>query len=189
MNSERWREIARLYDVANDVPPERRRAFLTEACAGDDRIREEVESLVSEDERESPLDRPLWATDQAARTRLDLGFTLGPYRVEALIGVGGMGEGYRARDTTLQREVALKVLPDAFVHDPERLARFTREAHVLASLNHPGIAAIYGLAQEGDVRALVLELVDGPSLADRIASGPLPVDESLSVGVQIAGAF
>ncbi len=105
---------------------------------------------------------------------LSPGSRLGPYEVIALIGQGGMGEVYRARDTKLGRDVALKVLPDVFADDPERLARFQREARVLASLNHPNIASIYGLEESGDTRALVLELVEGPTIADRIAQGPIP---------------
>src|SRR5262245_19518156 len=105
-----------------------------------------------------------------------------------------MGQVYRAHDTKLQRDVALKILPESFVHDPDRLARFTREAHVLASLNHPNIGAIYGFedgpAEAGPhVRALVLELVEGPTLADRIARGPIPVDEALVIARQIAEAL
>ena len=100
-----------------------------------------------------------------------------------------MGQVYRATDTTLDRNVALKVLPDAFTADPDRLARFEREAKVLASLNHPGIAAIYGLEEAEGTRALVLELVEGPTLADRIANGPIPLDEALPIAKQIAEAL
>ena len=107
---------------------------------------------------------------------LEPGTTIGSYEVTAKIGEGGMGEVYRARDTTLDRDVAIKVLPDAFASDPERLARFEREAKVLASLNHPNIAAIYGLEEADGVRALVLELVEGPTLADRIRQGAIPLD-------------
>jgi len=103
---------------------------------------------------------------------LSPGTRLGVYEVTAKIGEGGMGEVYQARDTTLDRDVALKVLPDAFTADPDRLARFQREAKVLASLNHPNIGAIYGLEAAGDTQALVLELIEGPTLADRIAEGP-----------------
>ena len=99
---------------------------------------------------------------------LNVGSRLGHYDVTALIGEGGMGEVYRATDTQLNRQVALKVLPDTFANDPDRLARFEREAKVLASLNHPGIAAIYGVEESEDTRALVLELVEGPTLADRM---------------------
>ena len=117
------------------------------------------------------------------------GSKLGVYEVTAKIGAGGMGEVYRAHDTTLDRDVAIKVLPDAFATDPERLARFEREAKVLASLNHPNIAAIYGLEKSDNTRALILELVEGPTLQDRIAKGPIPLDEALPIARQIAEAL
>ena len=117
------------------------------------------------------------------------GTRLGPYEVLAPIGAGGMGEVYRARDTKLNRDVALKLLPDSFAHDRERLARFTREAQTLASINHPRIATAFGLEEAGDVRALVMEFVDGEDLSARIARGPIPVDEALSVARHIAEAL
>ena len=117
------------------------------------------------------------------------GTRLGPYEVTALIGAGGMGEVYRARDAKLNRDVALKVLPDALSANAERLARFRREAQVLASLNHSHIAAIYGFEDSGTSHALVLELVDGSTLADRIAKGPIPLDEALPIAKQIADAL
>ena len=120
---------------------------------------------------------------------LNVGSRLGHYAVTALIGEGGMGQVYQATDTNLDRQVAIKVLPDAFSSDPDRLARFEREAKVLASLNHPNIGAIYGLEKSGDTRALVLELVEGPTLADRISQGPIPVDEALPIAKQIAEAL
>ena len=120
---------------------------------------------------------------------LQPGTTLGPYQVTAKIGEGGMGEVWQARDTTLDRDVALKVLPEAFTSDPDRLARFEREAKVLASLNHPNIGSIYGLEEAEGVRALVLELVEGPTLADRIKQGPIPIDEALPIAKQIAEAL
>ena len=120
---------------------------------------------------------------------LDPGTTLGPYAVTAKIGEGGMGEVYRARDTTLDRDVALKVLPEAFTSDPDRLARFEREAKVLASLNHPNIGHIYGLEEAEGTKALVLELIEGPTLEDRIKRGPIPVDEALPIAKQIAEAL
>ena len=119
----------------------------------------------------------------------EAGTRLGAYDVVGLLGAGGMGEVYRARDTRLRREVALKVLPAAFAADADRLARFRREAHVLATLNHPHIAAIYGLEESDGLHALVLELVEGPTLADRVARGPIPIDESLTIAVQIADAL
>ena len=117
------------------------------------------------------------------------GTRLGPYEVTAQIGVGGMGEVYRATDTNLKRAVAIKVLPASVAADAERLARFQREAEVLASLNHPNIAAIYGLERSGGTTALVMELVEGPTLADRIAQGAIPIDEALPIAKQIAEAL
>jgi eukaryotic-like serine/threonine-protein kinase len=120
---------------------------------------------------------------------LQPGATLGPYEILSLIGAGGMGEVYRARDTKLGRDVAIKILPRHFTSDPDRLARFEREARVLASLNHPHIGAIYGLEDADGVRALVLELVDGETLADRIARGPIPLTDTLTIARQIADAL
>ena len=120
---------------------------------------------------------------------LAVGSRLGHYDVTALIGEGGMGQVYQATDTKLNRQVALKILPEAFATDPDRLARFQREAQVLASLNHPNIAAIHGLEDSEGTKALVLELVEGPTLADRIAQGPIPVDEALPIAKQIAEAL
>src|SRR5688572_2016859 len=127
------------------------------------------------------------------------GARLGAYEILSLLGAGGMGEVYRARDTRLNRDVAIKVLPEAFVHDADRLARFKREAQVLASLNHPHICALYHIDEAPNpqsripnpdrVQFLVLELVDGPTLADRIAQGPIPLDEALPIARQIAEAL
>ena len=111
------------------------------------------------------------SSDGGRQVGLPIGTRLGPYKVTGPIGEGGMGEVYRAHDRTLNRDVAVKVLPEALALDPDRLARFQREAQVLASLNHPNIAAIYGFEDSGSVQALVLELVEGPTLADRIAQG------------------
>ncbi|MGE4189416.1 MAG: protein kinase [Thermoanaerobaculia bacterium] len=120
---------------------------------------------------------------------LAAGTRLGPYEIVAPLGAGGMGEVYRARDGRLQREVAIKVLPATFAADPERLARFTREAQTLAALNHPNIAQIHGLEESGETRALVMELVEGEDLAARIARGAIPLDEALDVARQIADAL
>ena len=117
------------------------------------------------------------------------GNRLGPYEILAAIGAGGMGEVYRARDAKLGRDVALKVLPEAFARDVERMARFQREAKVLASLNHPNIATIHGLEDSGATHALVMELVEGPTLADRIKSGPIPISETLPIAKQMCDAL
>ncbi len=117
------------------------------------------------------------------------GTRLGSYEITAQIGVGGMGEVYRANDTSLKRQVAIKVLPEAVATDPQRVSRFRREAELLAALNHPNIAHLYGLEDVDGITALVMELVEGPTLADRIANGPIPVDEALSIAKQIAEAL
>src|SRR6185436_12046429 len=110
---------------------------------------------------------------------LSSGSKIGSYEVGVSIGVGGMGEVYRAKDSKLGRDVALKVLPESVAGDQERLSRFRREAQVLASLNHPNIAQIYGFEDSGATHALVMELVEGPTLADRIAQGPIPAAEAI----------
>jgi len=120
---------------------------------------------------------------------LEVGSRIAHYDVTALIGEGGMGQVYQATDTKLNRQVALKILPEAFATDPDRLARFEREAKVLASLNHPNIGGIHGLEESAGVRALVLEYIDGPTLADRITQGPIPLDEALPIAKQIAEAL
>ena len=197
MTPERWQQVARVYESALEHTPAARSAFLAEACRDDSDLRREVESLLAQEHASVLVDH---AVDIAAAAvmpsapGLAPGTVIGPYRVLALIGEGGMGQVYRARDTKLQRDVALKILPDTFVHDYDRVARFTREAHVLASLNHPNIGAIYGFedgpADAGhSVRALVLELVEGRTLADRIERGALPIDEALAIARQIADAL
>src|SRR5579862_124650 len=113
------------------------------------------------------------------------GKTIAHYRITAKLGQGGMGEVWRATDTKLGREVAIKIIPEQFAADPDRMARFTREAQVLASLNHPNIAVIHGVEE----RALVMELVEGQTLAERIAAGPMPLDEALPIARQIAEAL
>src|SRR3970282_2067816 len=114
-----------------------------------------------------------------------IGQTLGHYRIDDQLGAGGMGVVYRATDSKLGRAVAIKVLPKAFANNAERLARFEREARVLAALNHPNIATIHGLEESGGTHYLVLELVPGPTLGERLASGPLPVEEALGVCRQV----
>jgi serine/threonine-protein kinase len=183
---ERWARIERLYHEALACGATERESFLASACVGDEALRREVESLLAHDGAAAFLSTPAVANGIGERIRI--GQALGPYVISTQIGEGGMGEVYRARDTKLHRDVALKILPAAFALDPDRLARFTREAHVLASLNHPHIAAIYGLEESSGVRALVLELVDGPTLADRLAR-PIPREEALLIAKQIAEAL
>src|SRR5207247_10888290 len=120
---------------------------------------------------------------------LDSGTQLGTYEITALLGKGGMGEVYRARDTKLKRDVAIKILPGEFSRDADRVSRFQREAEVLASLNHPNVAAIYDLQEADGSRYLVLELVEGETLANRMARGPIPVEEALDVAKNICEAL
>src|SRR5579863_3642688 len=120
---------------------------------------------------------------------LSVGDKLGHYEVLSLLGLGGMGEVYRARDTKLDRDVAIKVLPQVLARDPERLARFEREAKVLASLDHPNIGLIYGIVDSAASRALVLALIEGPTLADRLAAGRVPLDEAVAIAKQIVEAL
>ena len=200
MNHDRWTAADRLFDAALERKPHERAAFLCEACAGDEELQRAVESLL-ENARDAGrfLDTPaleLLAERHAVGRGAPLarGSRLGSFEIESAIGAGGMGEVYRARDTRLNRAVALKVLPGLFATDTDRLARFEREAQVLASFNHPNIAAIHGIeegpAEAGHrLRALVLELVDGPTLSERIARGPMPLDEALPIARQIADAL
>jgi serine/threonine protein kinase/Tol biopolymer transport system component len=185
---ERLKEV---FAGARALPAERRAAYLIDACEGNEALRQEVESLLesnahARDFLETPA--ALQLEDAAAAKSLE-GRRIGPYQIASRIGVGGMGEVYQARDTTLNRQVAIKVLLPAIANDPDRLARFRREAQVLASLNHPHIAQIHGFEDTDGVRALVMELVEGPTLADRIVSGAIPINEALAIASQIADAL
>jgi Tol biopolymer transport system component len=171
-----------------------RDAFVADTCAGDDALRREVESLLrQQSQAEGFLAEPALvaaAHGLASESGQSLiGRTLGAYQIHSLLGAGGMGEVYRARDSKLGRDVAIKILPRLFAADRERLARFEREARVLASLNHPHIGAIYGVEDVDGIPALVLELVEGPTLADRVAKGPLAVQDAMKIASQIADAL
>jgi Tol biopolymer transport system component len=201
MIDERWARVKALFQAALERPAAERDAFLSAEAANDATLRREVESLLAADAAQAGfLDRlPLAgeavfadsrigspASAESARLTLSAGHRIGPYEVLGLLGAGAMGDVYRSRDTKLNRDVALKVLPPLFAADPGRLARFRREAQLLATLNHPNIAAIYGFEESTDVQALVLELVEGPPLIDRIAQGPIPLDHALPIAKQIA---
>ena len=205
MTDDRWQRVKALFQAVVERPPEEREAFLAASTRGDDELRREVESLIASDAvNVSALDRlPLAGAEVLAdgarmlsafdetsvKSTLPKGLYLGPYEVLEPLGAGAMGQVYRARDPKLNREVALKILPEQFALDPDRLARFKREAQMLAALNHPNIAAIYGFEESNGERALVLELIDGPTLADLIARGPIPPDEALPIARQIAVAL
>jgi serine/threonine protein kinase len=215
VTKDRWRRVADVYDAAQGREWGQRLPFVREVSAGDSDLRRQVESLLAEDDQSHVLDTPIQiAVGEVLNDNAPVqpGTFIGPYRVDTLLGVGGMGEVYRARDTKLNRDVAIKILPAAFASDPDRLSRFTREAQVLASLNHSNIGAIYGFEDSGSVHALVLELVEGPTLAEmqdgsavRASSSrpdtaqslkpkaesqrAIPVDEALAIARQIADAL
>ncbi len=202
MKPDRRATIERLYHAARARPVDGRAAFLAEACAGDEGLRRDVESLLAHGSADGFLEQAQMISE--TRTSVVTNQRIGVYQVLAPLGAGGMGEVYRARDTRLGRDVAIKILPRAFTADPDRLARFEREARVLAALNHPHIGAIYGVedgpvafdhAQAGEagtgtrILALVLELIEGETLADRLERGPMPVGEALTIARQIADAL
>ena len=184
-----WRRIEQLFHDACERPPDQRSAFLEEACEGDSGLRHDVESLLAQEY--GPLFRdgiPMLARQTTGASRE--GTRLGPYVLGPLLGEGGMGEVYRARDSRLEREVAIKLLPADLARDPERLRRSEREARVLASLNHPNIASLFGVEEGDGLTGLVLELVPGVTLQQHLATrGPLPLDETLGIARQIASAL
>ena len=195
MPTDRSRRISTLHAEALARPPDLRDAFLKDACAGDEGLRREVASLLAYEPDSSRFLDELAAVVMADVAGPEspgpeiVDRQLGPYTIVALLGAGGMGEVYRARDGKLGRDVAIKVLPAQLTADAERRARLSREARVLARLNHPHIGAIYGLEEIGDRNALVLELVEGPTLAERLADGPLPIPEALGIARQVADAI
>ena len=197
MTPERWERVKQLFDAAQAHPPSERAAFLTRATGGDEDLRHEVERLLHQPVgTEAFLRFVEGASGESADAAPNLaGQQLGSFRVKTLLGRGGMGEVYLAHDTRLGRDVAIKVLPRAFTADPGRLASFEREARVVASLNHPHIAAIHGIEESDGIRGLVLELVDGETLAERLARQTsvgrpgVPLPEVLRYGRQIADAL
>ena len=191
MTPERLREVERLFHAARERTPAEREAWLAHECANDSTLRREVESLLAQAPA-GVLDAPVGALVAglvSPKHVLLTGRRIGVYEVHGLLGVGGMGEVYRARDTRLDREVAIKIVPPAFKDDSHRLARFEREARTLASLNHPCIGAIYGLEEAAGVTALVMELVEGDDLSQSIARGPIPIGDALPIARQIAEAL
>ena len=191
---DRWPDIERVFEAVVARPEATWASALAELCAGDEALRAEVESLLAHEGAASAfLETPAIAEadiarDIAAEWSL-VGRRFGPYTVRAHLGAGAMGEVYRARDERLGRDVALKVLPPHVSSDPDRRARFESEARMLAALNHPHIAAIYGLEDVDDGRALVLELVEGETLAERLARGRVPLAAALAIARQIAEAL
>jgi serine/threonine protein kinase/Tol biopolymer transport system component len=194
MDATRWAAIERLYHAARErEDAAERAAFLDSACAGDAALRAEVESLLAHDRDASalmnePAAAQLAGAAPAAAMRFD-GVRFGPYKLGARLGAGGMGEVYRAEDTRLGRDVAVKVLPAYLSSDPARRARLEREARAIAAVTHPNICALYDVGREGDVEFLVLEYVQGDTLARRLERGRLPLDEALRIAREMAAAL
>ena len=181
----KWPEISRVFAAAAELEGAPRQAYLDSACQHDPGVRAAVESLLNAHNNAGSFGAaPVFAASTDVK-RLSPGSQLGPFQIESLLGAGGMGEVYRAY-TKLHRAVAIKVLPDFFAQDVNRLARFEEEARALAALNHPRVGAIYGLEESTGVAALVLELVEGPTLAERLAVGPLSFDEVIWIARQLA---
>jgi serine/threonine protein kinase len=198
----RWRRLDALYQEASARPAADRPAFLAEACGDDEAMRRNVESLLKESDSDDgflakpPLELPPQVVADLVPATI-IGTSLGGYHLLALLGAGGMGEVYRAHDAKLGREVAIKILPSAFTSHPERLARFEREARMLAAVSHPNICAIHGFDEADGVRFLILELVEGDTLAETIAQASasrangrgLPLDRVPGIARQIAAAL
>ena len=188
--SERWNEVEAILRAALTRAPPERTAFVREVCAGDSELRAEVESLLARETSTNDfLSRPAVALMAAEETAAFIGREFGAYTIVDYLGSGGMGDVYRARDRELDRDVAIKILPPVFTKDTDRLLRFEREAKILAVLNHQHIGAIYGLERVDGMPALVLELVEGPTLAERLLQGPLPVKNAVAIAMQIADAL
>src|SRR6266850_2487696 len=193
MTPERWERVQELYHSAQAHAESDRVRFLADACSGDDALRREVQAMLDQPVSTGSFIAFLGGPAPAHLKNIDganlTGRRLGSYQVLSLLGRGGMGEVYRAHDAKLGRDVAIKVLPAVFTADPERLARFDSEARMLAALNHPHIGAIYGLEDADGVPALVLELVEGETLADRLHRGAMSPRDALAMARQIADAL
>lgn len=199
MTPERWKRIEALFHAASALAPEAHRAFLADACPDDEELQRDVEALLND----SASDDGFIARRAVARASqfvVDaapmIGRSVGGYHLLSLLGAGGMGEVYRSHDAKLGRDVAIKILPSAFTSNPDRLARFEREARMLGSLNHPNICAIYGVEEADGLRFLILELVEGETLAAQIASARLQaggaglrMPAALTIARQVAAAL
>ncbi|MET0218277.1 MAG: protein kinase, partial [Burkholderiales bacterium] len=197
MTSDRWEHIFALYDAALARPEAERAAFLTDQCREDAHLRQEVESLLAADgDSEGFLSgRPARTgaanLDQSgpAPPSLTRGMRLGVFDVESFVGAGGMGEVYRAHDTRLDRHVALKVLSPDAASDPRGRARFAHEARAIARLSHPRICALHEMGHHDGIDFLVMEYLEGETLAARLRKGPMPLAQALRTAVEIAGAL
>jgi serine/threonine protein kinase len=187
----RWEQIDELLDKALSQEPAKRQEFLKEACAGDESLRREVEALLAAHDQAGHFmekDKPRQVSEQEEGQPL-VGRTLGGYEILSLLGRGGMGEVYRARDTRLGRMAALKILPSEVAIDSDRLRRFVREAKAASALNHPNIATIYEIGESDGVHWIAMELVEGETIADRLTATKLDVAAVLDIGIQAAEAL
>jgi serine/threonine protein kinase/Tol biopolymer transport system component len=189
----RWKEISALYAAALERPETERASFVTRACAGDEELRQQLESLLAyHDEAQQTLNAPaaeVLARTLAVETASLVGRQLGAYRIDAPLASGGMGEVYRATDVRLHRTVALKILPSQAADDPASRQRFEREAQAIAGLRHPHICVLHDIGHADGIDFLVLELIDGETLADRLRQGPLPLDVAIRCAIEIAEAL
>jgi serine/threonine protein kinase len=193
MTPARWGQVKELFDSAVGLEPARRPAFLA-ACTGDEELRREVESMLAWDERaerflENPLPEVAGAPVNGEPAQLAYDEQLGPYRIVAPLGAGGMGEVHSARDTRLDRMVAIKLLPRQFSEDTEALKRFQREARVASALNHPNICTLYDIGERDGQPFLVMELLEGQTLKERLGGGAVPEAELLDIALQVSGAL
>ena len=184
MDPERWHRVTSIFHRALDVPAASRSAYVADACGSDTSLRADVEALLAGDAQV-----PLGSDPLAPSSRIQVGAVLGPYLIEAWVGAGGMAEVYRARDTQLNRTVALKVLPPPLQQDVAVRERFTREARAIAALNHPNICVLYNVGTDAGFDFLVMEYPEGETLQERLVAGALPLDAALSIGIQIADAL
>src|SRR5436309_159524 len=194
MTPERWEQIGRIYHAALEREPAERAAFLDEACAGDAALRQEVESLIAAGEQSRDFIAAPALKDAAMLMAEETvtpmpGRTLGRYQMLSLLGAGGMGEVYRAKDTMLDREVAVKILPEHLASNPDALARFQREAKAVAALSHPNILAIHDFGTEQGVSYAVMELLEGENLRIRLGRSAPSWREALEIGVAVAAGL
>jgi serine/threonine protein kinase/Tol biopolymer transport system component len=184
MQAERWKQIEELYQAAQAQPVERRAAFLAQACPDDPQLRGEVQSLLDQQ-----ADSFLESAPLSAVRALATGAKLGNFEIVELLGRGGMGEVWRARDARLKRDVAIKVLPAGLARDPDRIARFEREARAASALNHPNIVAVYDVGRDNGTYWIATELVSGDTLRRAIERGPLPAAKAIDIATQVAAGL
>src|SRR5262245_51863840 len=194
MNAERWKQVNDLFQSTVERAPEERTAFLDESCHGDEDIRREVESLLtSHDHAKEFIEVPAFeaAPEFVPNDTSDalIGKLIGHYRIESLIGVGGMGEVYLARDERLGRKASLKLLPQSLTTDEAQLSRFKNEARTASALNHPNILTVYEIGAEGNLQFIATEFIEGVTLRAALASGRMSAHKALEIAVQVASAL